>query len=198
MKQRLEKSWKRIVATTLIMAMILTSTSLGSLAAETEGNSPPVKTEKEEVVCKENVIESKNTEDSTTYDAGAGVLVTEYYGQDVRFRNEDGELVDYDPTLKKLESRDDLNGYAYENTAGDQKQYFPENLTEETPILLENEDKQIRLVPVEGPEKNDKKGDSLKEQIDYESDEASEEEQQLQENRISMVKQFVRRRMDYT
>ena len=53
MKQRLEKSWKRIVATTLIMAMILTSTSLGSLAAETDGNSPPVKTEKEEVVCKE-------------------------------------------------------------------------------------------------------------------------------------------------
>ena len=52
MKQRLEKSWKRIVATTLIMAMILTSTSLGSLAAETDGNSPPVKTEKEEVVCK--------------------------------------------------------------------------------------------------------------------------------------------------
>ena len=204
MKQRLEKSWKRIVATTLIMAMILTSTSLGSLAAETDGNSPPVKTEKEEttekevVVGKENVIESKNTEDSTTYDAGVGVLVTEYYGQDVRFRNEDGELVDYDPTLKKLESRDDLNGYAYENTAGDQKQYFPENLTEETPILLENEDKQIRLVPVEGPEKNDKKGDSLKEQIDYESDEASEEEQQLQEDRISMVKQFVRRRMDYT
>lgn len=180
------------------MAMILTSTSLGSLAAETDGNSPPVKTEKEEVVCKENVIESKNTEDSTTYDAGDGVLVTEYYGQDVRFRNEDGELVDYDPTLKKLESRDDLNGYAYENTAGDQKQYFPENLTEETPILLENEDKQIRLVPVEGPEKNDKKGDSLKEQIDYESDEVSEEEQQLQEDRISMVKQFVRRRMDYT
>lgn len=87
MKQRLEKSWKRIVATTLIMAMILTSTSLGSLAAETDGNSPPVKTEKEEVVCKENVIESKNTEDSTTYDAGDGVLVTEYYGQDVRFRN---------------------------------------------------------------------------------------------------------------
>ena len=63
---------------------------------------------------------------------------------------------------------------------------------------MENEDKQIRLVPDEGPEKNDKKGDSLKEQIDYESDEASEEEQQLQENRISMVKQFVRRRMDYT
>ena len=122
MKRKLAKSWKRIVATTLIMAMILTSTSLESLAAETDGNSPPVKTEKEEttekevVVCKENVIESKNTEDSTTYDAGAGVLVTEYYGQDVRFRNEDGELVDYDPTLKKLESRDDLNGYEYDTS----------------------------------------------------------------------------------
>ena len=51
---------------------------------------------------------------------------------------------------------------------------------------MENEDKQIRLVPVEGPEKNDKKGDSLKEQIDYESDEASEEEQKLQEDQISM------------
>lgn len=32
MKRKLAKSWKRIVATTLIMAMILTSTSLESLA----------------------------------------------------------------------------------------------------------------------------------------------------------------------
>ena len=55
---------------------------------------------------------------------------------------------------------------------------------------MENEDKQIRLVPVEGPEKNDKKGDSLKEQIDYESDEASEEEQQLQEDRCCRSIQF--------
>ena len=37
MKRKLAKSWKRIVATTLIMAMILTSTSLESLAAETDG-----------------------------------------------------------------------------------------------------------------------------------------------------------------
>lgn len=70
MKQRLENRGNESLLRPLIMAMILTSTSLGSLAAETDGNSPPVKTEKEEVVCKENVIESKNTEDSTTYDAG--------------------------------------------------------------------------------------------------------------------------------
>ena len=89
MKRKLAKSWKRIVATTLIMAMILTSTSLESLAAETDGNSPPVKTEKEEttekevVVCKENVIESKNTEDRRFYDvrcrcrcSGNGILWT--------------------------------------------------------------------------------------------------------------------------
>ena len=56
MKRKLAKSWKRIVATTLIMAMILTSTSLESLAAETDGNSPPVKTEKEEGTEKEGVV----------------------------------------------------------------------------------------------------------------------------------------------
>lgn len=155
----MKNNWKRIVASTLIMAMFFTSTSMESLAAEADENSPPPKTEADvgkkqeanQTISKENVIESEKTEDSTTYDVGDGVLVTEFYGQDVRFRNENGELIDYDPSLKEIESRDDLEGYAYENAVGDKKQYFPANLTEETPILMEKEGSQIRLVPVEDP-----------------------------------------------
>lgn len=155
MKQQSVQMWRRVIAMLLIITMFVTCTSLENVAAETDGNSPPetsvVSNEEKEntAIAKENVIESKKTEDSTTYDAGDGVLVTEYYGQNVRFQDENGELTDYDASLKNLESRDDLKGYLYENTAGDKKQYFPETLTEETPILMENQGKEIRITPVE-------------------------------------------------
>ncbi|MEO2239652.1 DNRLRE domain-containing protein [Dorea sp. YH-dor226] len=103
---------------------------------------------------KNDIIASETTEDSTTYDAGNGVRVTEYYGQKVRFRNEAGELVDYDASLVEITNTESslgnvLDSYVYENKTGDKKQYFPEDLTSETPILMEYGEYQISVAPVE-------------------------------------------------
>jgi hypothetical protein len=62
--------------------------------------------------------------------------------------------VDYDPSLVKIKKEDrkkgeKLEGYLYKNKKGDKKHYFPESLTEETPILMENEEYQIKFVPIE-------------------------------------------------
>ena len=151
-------NWQRIVAAILIVAVSMTSLSFESLARET-GSQEELQTEdvqemKDYEVGKDNVIESESTENSTTYDIGDGLRVTEFYAQDVRFRDEEGELVDYDASLVEVNQETSelgnmLDSYAYENKEGDMKHYFPENLTEETPLLMEKGEKQIRFVPME-------------------------------------------------
>lgn len=171
MRKRLKEKWKRWVASLLIVTMIGGSVSLEGLAAENQPSTQvdesgeavgetmaeTVNGETSYVIDKADVIEAKNTEDSTTYDAGNGVLVTEFYGQNVRFRDETGELVDYDASLTEIKNEKSTLGnplelYAFENQAGDKKHYFPDKLTEETPILMENDEYQIRFVPIENPE----------------------------------------------
>lgn len=68
----------------------------------------------------------------------------------VRFEDEHGQLVDYDPSLVKIEDTESKNGndlteYAYENKVGDSKQYMPRNLSENTPLLMEKEDKEMSI-----------------------------------------------------
>ena len=75
--------------------------------------------------------------------------------KDVRFETKNGKLKDYDPSLvkiqkKKSENGNDLKDYAYENEEGDKKHYLPKNLTEETPVLMENGQYQISFAPIYG------------------------------------------------
>lgn len=149
-------NWQRIVAALLIIVVSMTSLSLENLAADNvlqEENSVE-KYEKEYEISRDNVIESENTENSTTYDMGDGLRVTEFYAQDVRFQDEEGKLVDYDSSLVEVNEEisslgNILDSYAYENKEGDMKHYFPEKLTEETPLLMEKGEQQIRFVPME-------------------------------------------------
>ncbi|MCE2603998.1 hypothetical protein LH384_33465, partial [Pseudomonas aeruginosa] len=66
--------------------------STGAGSAKTPAISPDEVTE-------ENVVESKKTTDTTTYDLGGGQEMTVFHGGEVRYENEKGELVDYDPSL---------------------------------------------------------------------------------------------------
>ena len=99
----------------------------------------------------EQVIDK--TENTTTYDMGDGTKSVVLHGGDVRFENDDGKLIDYDPSLIEVEenqtteSETSLEGYKYENKVGDKKQYLPEVLSEETPILMEYDGHQLSLIP---------------------------------------------------
>lgn len=105
-----------------------------------------------EEVTEANVIEK--TEDTTTYDLGAGEKMTVFHGGEVRYENEKGELTDYDPSLVKIKEAEKtmqgepLTGYAYQNKEGDSKQYIPETLSEDTPILMEKDDYRITMSPL--------------------------------------------------
>ena len=153
------EKWKRIIAGLLVITMFGTSISLEGLAADTQPDSsvePSVESEEQDeayVPSLEDVIEEEKTEDSTTYNAGDGVWVTEFYGQKVRFTDENGELMDYDASLTEVEDEaselgNGLEAYRYENTAGDKKLYLPEKLAEDSPILMEYGCYQIRLTPM--------------------------------------------------
>ncbi len=101
----------------------------------------------------EDVIDK--TETTTTYDIGDGKKVKVLHGGQVRFENESGKLVDYDPELVKIADGEksindqSLKGYRFTNKTGDKKQYIPKMLSESTPVLMEYEGYQITLVPTE-------------------------------------------------
>ena len=95
------------------------------------------------------------TETTTTFDAGNGLTTKVIHGGEVRYENEEGELVDYDPSLveisagEKTEHKDSLEGYEYKNKDGDKKQYLPEKLDESTPIIMEYGDNRITITPTD-------------------------------------------------
>lgn len=76
--------------------------------AEAKEVSDQVESHAGYAIPKEDVIAEENTEFSTTYDAGNGVLVTEFYGQKVCFWDEAGELVDYDASLVEVEKEESI------------------------------------------------------------------------------------------
>ena len=95
----------------------------------------------------------KKTENSTIYQLDDGMKREVIYDSNIRFK-ENGKLIDYDPSLVKIEgdrtdNNTNISEYAYENNKGDKKNYIPESISEETPIILENNNYQITISPTE-------------------------------------------------
>lgn len=99
-------------------------------------------------------LKEERTTNSTTYQLENGRKQTEFFSGDVRFQDEEtNQLVDYDATLKKVKGKKDiqgesLTGYSYENKKGDDKNYMPEVLSEETPVISESEAYQVAMTPL--------------------------------------------------
>jgi len=125
--KKLPVSWKQLVAAFLVVTMFATSISLEAFATEnTNPKTKKEKTEEEYQINKADIIQSELSTNSTTYDMGDGKKVTEFYSQDVRFKDENGQMKDYDPALTKVKGKkskhgESLDKYAYENKAGDKK-----------------------------------------------------------------------------
>lgn len=178
-KGKIQKRWKQIIAAILAIAFTVTSvpyegytanaqetqteqeedtaaaaeaeTAADTESTEEEGEGPSAESYE---VSEEDARFGENTETSTTFDVGNNKKMTVFYQEAVRYKDEDGKLIDYDPSLTEItdaksDNEQSLEGYAYENTEGDKKQYFPEALTEETPVLLENEGYGISMNPSE-------------------------------------------------
>lgn len=106
----------------------------------------------EVLVTEDNVTEadvSEKTETTTTYELSSGENMTVFHSDDVRFKDENGVLTDYDPTLVRIQdeagSSVDLSEYAYENREEDSSQYLPESLSEETPVVMEKDEDRVSM-----------------------------------------------------
>ncbi len=106
-----------------------------------------------EDVTEKNVID--RTEDTTTYDLGEGEKMTVFHGGQVRYEDEEGKLVDYDRSLVKIKAGEktegarSLDGYSYTNKEGDSRQYIPQQLSEDTPLIMERSGCSISMSPAD-------------------------------------------------
>lgn len=150
----MKKYCKMFISCLLTFTMVFTSIQWSSIVNGSRAvKAATEKTEDQEE--QKEVVKEESTKDSTTFQMSDGKKQTVFYGQDVRFENEDGKLQDYDPSLvqvkeQKSDQGEDLSDYQYENKEGDKKHYLPKNLSEETPVLMENGDYQISIAPIYG------------------------------------------------
>ena len=110
---------KIFVSCLLTFTMVFTSVQWSAIVHETTvvGAAETVPKEKKEVV------EEENTKDSTTFQMKDGKKQTVFYGQDVRFKDENGDLQEYDPSLvrvteSKSEQGEDLKDYQFVSPEG--------------------------------------------------------------------------------
>lgn len=171
-------TYQRVVAIVMVIVMSTLSADWNSMvtyATTTSGNNVEEifnqdkelsigKDFSDEIV--EVELEEERTENSTTYELANGFKKVVYYSAPVRYKNDKGVYVDYDASLKKVSDatkRNNKAGYSYENKEGNMKNYFPQVISEETPVLLEYGEMSIGIVPLGNYETISKTAESIEE-----------------------------------
>lgn len=163
---------KRLIALLLSASLIVSGSSMNLMASPATGQTETKQKQADAQAAPaagDNSTQNKDTKDmrvkelagertenSTVYKLDNGSKEEVFYGGNVRFEDENGKLKDYDPSLSKLpqdavsESGKELEGYQFSNKEGDKKHYIPKEISEETPILMENDKYEITFHPVTG------------------------------------------------
>lgn len=167
------KEVKKVVSMLLILSMIIHAFFLPQPTVKANvGENVTVATGKKAQT--EKIV--KKTENATVYEDGSGKMWAEIYARDIRFEDEDGILTDYDVSLKKLTEKEsktgeDLSSYEYQTTRTDKMTYFPEKVTNDTPIVAEYESYAVKINPttiVQGGTLETEEKDAVR--IAYEAD----------------------------
>ncbi len=158
MRNKGKKCGKRILSAGLAAAVCATGFQLSPLLDGRTVKAQEAEYQKQLEETKVEV-EEERTEDTTSYELADGTRQLVIHSSEVRYEDANGELVDYDPTLTEIKEKQtmqerSLEGYAFENTEGDRKQYLPEKLDPDTPLLLEHDDLAIQMQPVTDREDN--------------------------------------------
>ena len=151
----MKKLVKPAVSAVLSFILMFTSVQWSGMIA----GSGDVKAAEPKAAQSKEVIDSESTKNSTTFRLSNGKKESVFYGQDVRYEDENGNLKDYDPTLVEIQDKTSEHGhnlkdYQYENKDGDKKQYLPKKLTESTPVLMEHDKYEISFAPITGEEES--------------------------------------------
>ncbi|WP_434799126.1 toxin C-terminal domain-containing protein [Terrisporobacter vanillatitrophus] len=148
----------KIISYILTICITVTNIPMSVFAEEISKSNSTVEEGVEEMT--EGIIEK--TKNKTVYQLKNGLKKEVIHDSNIRYYD-DGKLIDNDPSLveikeDKTSSNTDLADYAYENKDGENKHYFPEKVSDDTPILLENNKYQISMHPIMDESKKVKLG----------------------------------------
>lgn len=158
MKHKVNKKiLRRILSLILVMTMLVTGLNLDMMAESvyaTQKTETEEKNKKKELTIVKELTDER-TENSNTYLMSDGSKQLEIFSEDIRYKK-NGKMLEYDSSL--IENKDDIivkkksfakaDEYAYVNTAGDCKQYIPEKLDDDTPIVLTKGGNVISFMPL--------------------------------------------------
>ena len=157
-KHYVRKIKRKVLSLILVTALITTGLNLEAMsqsiyASQTQKKENR-KTQEKVTVVKELVDE--RTENSNTYLLSDGSKQAEIFTDSIRFEK-DGELVEYNPELVKIDSEDkeildkktseNIKDYLFVNESGDSKQYFPKKLDKDTGIVLNHGKYVVGMTP---------------------------------------------------
>ncbi len=95
----------------------------------------------------------KKTKNANIYTLGNGANSAEFYSSDVRYKDENGTLLDYDNSLEEngellSDNGTEVDEYKYKTCQNDKMSYFPEKADEDTPILCEYGKYDAQIAPI--------------------------------------------------
>ena len=158
MKHKVNKKvFRRTLSLILVITMSVTGLGLDMMAESvyaTQKTETVEKSKKKELTVVKELTDER-TENSNTYLMSDGSKQLEIFSEDIRYKK-NGKLLKYDSSL--IENKNDIivkkksfakaDEYAYVNTAGDCKQYIPEELDDDTPVVLTKGGNVISFTPV--------------------------------------------------
>ncbi|WP_026834764.1 DNRLRE domain-containing protein [Eubacterium xylanophilum] len=89
----------------------------------------------------------KKTGNMTVFDLGEGKKRAEIYSKNIRFRDIDGTLKDYDCSLKKVHN--EKEEYVLKTTLSDKESFFPNEIEKNTPVKSVFKGYGVEMYPVE-------------------------------------------------
>ena len=159
----MKKKLQKIISMTLCAMMLFMNCGIlptgryfiNSVQADTteqsdEETAPLIDEETGEPAILGDVQELRN-EYATVFERSDGSFLARYYSSPVRYRDENNNLVDIDPSLTAMTAQEkaDKAGYDYKTKASPTEVYLPQNLTADAPVRLEFGDYVIKLLPIE-------------------------------------------------
>ena|GEM_PF-761990 len=177
MIKKVTKTFKQCGSMILIMTLIATIIPVQAFAQNTASNNIITEQNSEELdkeqdqeevnteplIVKE--LEDKRTENSNTYLLDNGRKQIVLYSDNIRYKDEEGNLIDYNSELvetseesfKEIEEiateggileENTAKDYLYENESGDSKQYIPKSINTDSPLLMTNKNYKLTFAPL--------------------------------------------------
>ena len=139
----MKKGLKKIIAVLLVVSIVF---NVGIFVAQAKTIQESAKAAKKETITELRELADERTENSNTYLLSDGSKRIDICSQKIRYQ-EKGKLKEYDSSLvamkkadreklKTLNHGEKIDTYKVVNKSGDSKQYFPQHLDKETPVVM--------------------------------------------------------------